>query len=95
MGELSVKQLGIFDCTLAIIIAHSLHWTKQYTLQALYLVYLDDNSDYGPIVTISGLARSALMKQITVDSSIKKLSTEVLTMQISRAELPLASFCLY
>ena len=34
------------------------------------------------------------MKQITVDSSMKKLSTEALTLQISRAESPLASFLL-
>ena len=34
------------------------------------------------------------MKQITVDSSMKMLSTEALTMQIGRAESPLASFLL-
>ena len=34
------------------------------------------------------------MKLIIVDSSLKELSTEALTMQISRAELPLASFLL-
>ena len=34
------------------------------------------------------------MKQITVDSSMKKLSTEALTLQIGRAESPLASFLL-
>jgi hypothetical protein len=33
-----------------------------------------------------------LMKQITVDRSLNKLSTEALTVQISHAELPLASF---
>ena len=32
------------------------------------------------------------MKQITVDSSLNKLSTEALTVQIGRAELTLASF---
>ena len=34
------------------------------------------------------------MKQIAVDSSMKKLSTEALTLQIGRAESPLASFLL-
>ena len=34
------------------------------------------------------------MKQIAVDSSMKKLSTEVLTLQIGPAESPLASFLL-
>jgi hypothetical protein len=34
------------------------------------------------------------MKQITVDSSLNKLSTEALTVQIGRAESPLASFLL-
>ena len=34
------------------------------------------------------------MKQIAVDSSIKKLSTEALTLQIGCAESPLASFLL-
>ena len=34
------------------------------------------------------------MKQIAVDSSMKKLSTEVLTLQIGYAESPLASFLL-
>ena len=34
------------------------------------------------------------MKQITVDSSMKKLSTEALTLQIVHAESPLASFLL-
>ena len=32
------------------------------------------------------------MKQITVDSSLNKLSTEALTVQIGSAELTLASF---
>ena len=43
-------------------------------------------------MNISALARSTLMKQIAVDSSMKRLSTEVLTLQIGRAESPLASF---
>ena len=34
------------------------------------------------------------MKQIAVDSSMKKLSTEVLALQIGPAESPLASFLL-
>ena len=34
------------------------------------------------------------MKQIAVDSSMKRLSTEVLTLQIGCAESPLASFLL-
>ena len=34
------------------------------------------------------------MKQIVVDSSMKKLSTEALTLQIGCAESPLASFLL-
>ena len=34
------------------------------------------------------------MKQIVVDSSMKKLSTEALTLQIGPAESPLASFLL-
>ena len=34
------------------------------------------------------------MKQIAVDSSLKKLSTDALTLQISLAESPLASFLL-
>ena len=34
------------------------------------------------------------MKQIAVDSSMKKLSTEALTLQIGRADSPLASFLL-
>ena len=34
------------------------------------------------------------MKQIAVDSSMKKLSTEILTSQIGPAESPLASFSL-
>ena len=34
------------------------------------------------------------MKRITVDSSMKKLSTEALTLQIGRAESPLVSFLL-
>ena len=34
------------------------------------------------------------MKQSAVESSMKKLSTEVLTLQISPPELPLASFLL-
>ena len=34
------------------------------------------------------------MKQIAVDSSMKKLSTEALTLQIGCAESPLASFLL-
>ena len=34
------------------------------------------------------------MKQIAVDSSMKKLSTEALTLQIGPAESPLASFLL-
>ena len=34
------------------------------------------------------------MKQITVDSSMKKLSTNALTLQIDDAESPLASFLL-
>ena len=34
------------------------------------------------------------MKQITVDSSMKKPSIEALTLQIGRAESPLASFLL-
>ena len=34
------------------------------------------------------------MKQIPVDSSMKKLSTEALTLQIGSAESPLASFSL-
>ena len=34
------------------------------------------------------------MKQIAVDSSMKKLSIEALTLQIACAELPLASFLL-
>ena len=34
------------------------------------------------------------MKQITVNSSMKKLSIEALTLQISRAESPLDSFLL-
>ena len=34
------------------------------------------------------------MKQIAVDSSMKKLSTETLTLQIGSAESPLASFLL-
>ena len=34
------------------------------------------------------------MKQIAVDSSMKKLSTEALTLQIGPAEPPLASFLL-
>ena len=34
------------------------------------------------------------MKQNAVDSSMKKLSIEALTLQISRAESPLASFLL-
>ena len=33
-----------------------------------------------------------LMKQMTVDRSLKKLSIETLTMKIGRAESPLASF---
>ena len=32
------------------------------------------------------------MKQMTVDRSLKKLSIEILTMKIVRAESPLASF---
>ena len=32
------------------------------------------------------------MKQIALDSSLKKLSTDALTVQIGCAELPLASF---
>ena len=32
------------------------------------------------------------MKQMTVDSSMKRLSTDALTLQIGRAESPLASF---
>ena len=32
------------------------------------------------------------MKQMTVDRSLKKLSIEILTMKIGRAESPLASF---
>ena len=34
------------------------------------------------------------MKQIAVDRSVKKLSTESLTLKIGRAESPLASFLL-
>ena len=34
------------------------------------------------------------MKQIAVDSSMKRLSTETLTLRINRAESPLASFLL-
>ena len=34
------------------------------------------------------------MKQIAADSSMKKLSIEALTLQIGRAESPLASFLL-
>ena len=44
------------------------------------------------VVAISALARSTLMKQITLDSSLKKLSTDALTMQIDHAELLLALF---
>ena len=45
-------------------------------------------------MNISALARSTLIKQITVDSSIKKLCTEVLTLQIGPVESLLASFLL-
>ena len=54
-------------------------------------------SDYGSpsaIVNISALVRSTPMKQIAVDSSMKKLSTEALTLQTGHAESPLASFLL-
>ena len=43
---------------------------------------------------LSSLARNTLMKQITVDSSMKKLSTEAFTLQIGRTESLLASFLL-
>ena len=45
-------------------------------------------------VNISALARSTLMKQVAVDSSMKKLSIEALTLQIGCAESPLASLLL-
>ena len=45
-------------------------------------------------MNISALAKITFMKQIAVDSSMKKLSIESLTLQIGRAELPLASFLL-
>ena len=45
-------------------------------------------------MNISALARSTLIKQIAVDSSMKKVSTEALTLQIGSAESPLASFLL-
>ena len=38
------------------------------------------------------LARSTLVKQITVDRSLKKLCIEILTMKIGLPESPLASF---
>ena len=38
------------------------------------------------------LARGTLMKQIIVEGSLNKLSTEALTVQIGYAELTLASF---
>ena len=38
------------------------------------------------------LARGTLMKQITVDSSLNKLSNEALTVQIGHTELMLASY---
>ena len=45
-------------------------------------------------MNISALATDTFIKLITLDSSMKRLSIESLTLQIGRAELPLAPFLL-
>ena len=45
-------------------------------------------------MNISARVGSTLIKQISVDSSMKKLSAEALTLQIGSAESPLALFLL-